>query len=389
MSPLIIEIRCHTVPPRWIFVSVTTDDGLTGWGEAIVPKRKSAVLGAVADLTRGLVGKEAGRIEDHAQAMRKGGFFRRGPIIGTAAASIETALWDLKGKRAGMAVHDMLGGPVRETLRSYCWIGGDKPGDVVAHARERIQAGFDAVKMNATASVPTLGAATAIDELVERMGSLRDAYGMSIDIALDLHGRVPRTVLKQLIREIEPFRPMWIEEATLPEAEDSAAMLARLCPHIPIATGERLLDRWDFKRLMTQGGVDIVQPDVSITGLFELEKIARMAEAFDVAVAPHCPNGPVSLAASLQVGFCCANVSIQEQSLGLHYNKGYANLPAADLLDYLADTAPLGTESGRFARPQGPGLGIEIDAEKVASAETDWSLPDAGWRHEDGTFAEW
>lgn len=388
-APRITKIACFTVPPRWIFVSVTTDDGRTGWGEAIVPKRKEAVTGAVADLARGMIGQEAGRIEDHAQRMRKGAFFRRGPVLGAAAAGIEIALWDLKGQRAGMPVHDLLGGAVRDRLRSYCWIGGDSPDDVVNHAKARIAAGFDAVKMNATASVPVLGGHGAIDGLVSRMGSLRDAFGFDLDIALDLHGRIPRSVLKQLIPEIEPFRPMWIEEPFLPEADDTADMLARLCPHIPVATGERLLDRWDFKRLLDRGGVDIVQPDISITGLAELERIARLAEIYDVAVAPHCPNGPVSLAASLQIGFCCANVAIQEQSLGLHYNQGYDDLPAADLLDYLADIGPLTTQNGRFARLTGEGLGISLNAGRIASAHCDWVMPDADWRHPDGSFAEW
>lgn len=388
-APRIEKIKCHTVPPRWIFVSVTTDDGLTGWGEAIFPKRKAAVVGAVEDLARGLVGQEAHRIEDLASSMRKGGFFRRGPVLGAAAAGIEIALWDLKGKRAGMPVYDLLGGPVRQSIRSYCWIGGDDPADVVNHARQRIAEGYTAVKMNATASVPTLGGFGQIDALVARFASLRDAFGNDLDIALDLHGRVPRTVLKQLLPEIEPFRPMWIEEPFLPEADDTADMLARLSPHIPIATGERLLDRWDFKRLLDRGVVDIVQPDVSITGLFELEKIARLAEIYDVAVAPHCPNGPVSLAASLQVGFCCANIAIQEQSLGLHYNQGYASLPPADLLDYLSDPSPLTTREGHFDELTGAGLGIEVNATRVAKAQMDWTMPDAGWRHADGTFAEW
>lgn len=387
--PTIAHVEAFPLPPRWMFVRVTDSDGNTGWGESIVPKRRDAVLGAIADLARQIEGQEAGRIEDLFQQMRKGSFFRRGPILCTAAAGIETALWDLKARRAELPIHDFLGGRVRDCVRSYCWIGGDSPSDVVTHAAKRIEAGFNAVKMNATSSVPTLGYHAEIDALVERMGSLRDAYGMSLDIALDFHGRVPRTALKELLREMEPFRPMWIEEPFLSEADDTHAMLARLSPHIPIATGERLLDRWDFRRLLDRGGIDIVQPDVSITGLFELEKIARLAEAYDVAVAPHCPNGPISLAASLQVGFCCANVAIQEQSLGLHYNQGYQGLPSADLLDYLEDAAPLTTRAGSFDCLTGPGLGIELKAKGIEVARDTSRMSDPKWRHADGSYAEW
>ena len=385
----ITAIEAFPVPPRWIFIRVTDEDGNCGWGEPILPKRRDAILGAITDFSRRLIGQDASRIEDLFQQMRKGAFFRRGPVLCSAAAGIEIALWDLKARRAGLPVHDFLGGRVRDRIRSYCWIGGDRPADVVAHAGERIAAGFSAVKMNATSSVPMLGYRAQIDALVERMGLLRDAYGTGLDIALDLHGRVPRTALKELIREVEPFRPMWLEEAWLPEAEDTQSMLASLSPHIPIATGERLLDRWDFKRLLDRGGVDIVQPDVSITGLFELEKIARLAEVHDVAVAPHCPNGPVSLAASLQVGFCCANVAIQEQSLGLHYNQGYEGLPAADLLDYLDDPAPLTTRAGAFEWLGGPGLGIGLNAGGINAARDDSRMPDNDWRHPDGSIAEW
>lgn len=385
----IAEIRTFTVPPRWVFVRVTTGDGLTGWGEAIVPKRVRAVVGAIEDMASNIRDIDASRIEDIAQRLRRGGFFRGGPILATAAAAIDQALWDLKGHAHGLPVHEFLGGRVRDTIRSYAWIGGDSPSDVVAHARERVAQGFTAVKMNATPALAPLGAAAIIDAAAERMASLREAFGNSLDIALDLHGRVPRAQLKPLLRELEQFRPMWVEEAVLPENEESLAALARAAGAIPVATGERLASRWEFKRMLDTGAVDVIQPDVSITGLFEMEKIARLAEVYDVTVAPHCPNGPVSLAASLQVGFCCPNVAIQEQSLGLHYHQGFAGLPAGDLHDYLADPAPLTTRDGSFEAPGGPGLGIELDGAKIAAAATDWRLPDADWTHADGTYAEW
>jgi len=385
----IAEITTYRVPPRWIFVKVTTDDGFVGWGESIIPKRARAVVAAIEDMASNIVGIDANRIEDIAQRMRRGGFFRGGPVLGTAASGIEQALWDIKGKRLGVPVYDLLGGQVRNTIRSYAWVGGDDPAGVVEHARERIAQGFSAVKMNATPALSQLGERATIDAAVERVGALRDAFGNTLDIALDLHGRVHRTALKPLLAELQQFHPMWVEEATLPENEESLSVLARAAGSIPVATGERLVSRWDVKRVLDTGAVDVIQPDVSITGLFELEKIARLAEVYDVAVAPHCPNGPVSLASSLQVGFCCPNVAIQEQSLGLHYHKGFAGLPKAEMGDYLSDTAPLTAVNGSFGAPSGAGLGLDLNVDAIAARATDWHLRDADWVHPDGTYAEW
>ncbi|MDE2515460.1 MAG: galactonate dehydratase [Rhodospirillales bacterium] len=385
----IAAIDTFCVPPRWIFVRVRTEDGMEGWGEAIVPKRVRAIAGAIADMAENLRGDDPDRIEDIAQRLRRGGFFRGGPILASAAAAIETALWDIKGRRYGLAVHEFLGGRVRERIKAYAWIGGDRPDDVVAHARERIAQGFSTVKMNATPALPQLGGHAIIEAAAARMGALRDAFGDTIEIAVDLHGRVHRTALKPLLAELAAFRPMWVEEATLPENEESLAVLTRAAGPIPVATGERLIARWDFKRLLDSGAIDIIQPDISITGLFELEKIARLAEIYDVAVAPHCPNGPISLAASLQIGFCAPNVAVQEQSLGLHYHQGFSGLPKADLLDYLTDPQPLTTIDGAFLPPRGPGLGIALNTARIIEAATEWHLPDADWRHEDGVYAEW
>ena len=387
--PKIAEITTYRVPPRWIFVKVTSDDGLVGWGESIIPKRARAVVAAIDDMAANITGSDASRIEDIAQRLRKGAFFRGGPLLATAASGIEQALWDIKGKRHGLPVYEFLGGRVRDTVRSYAWIGGDSPDGVVEHARQRIAQGFSAVKMNATPALGQLGERATIDAAVGRIGALRDAFGVTLDIALDLHGRVHRTALKPLLAELRQFHPMWVEEATTPENEASLTVLARAAGSIPIATGERLVSRFDVKRVLDTGAIDIIQPDVSITGLFELEKIARLAEIYDVAVAPHCPNGPISLAASLQIGFCAANVAIQEQSLGLHYHHGFSGLPRAEMNDYLADLAPLTTVDGSFSAPSGAGLGLDLDVDAIAAAATDWHLPDSDWVHPDGTYAEW
>ncbi|MBO0811847.1 MAG: galactonate dehydratase [Microlunatus sp.] len=384
----ITAIDTFKIPPRWMLVRVTTTDGV-GWGEAIIPKRTAAVAGAISDLARNLTGRDANRIEDLWQRMYRGGFFRGGPVLSTAAAAIEQALWDLKTRAAGLPVYDFLGGPVRERIRSYAWIGGDKPAAVVAGARERIAQGFTAVKLNATEAVEPLERGRLIDDVLGRVGALRDAFGDGLDIALDFHGRVPRAAARILIKELETYRLLWVEEPGTPGSEDTLRELVRTGTSVPIATGERLCSRWDFLPLLAEGVVDILQPDVSITGIFELEKIARMAEPYDVVIAPHCPNGPVSLAASLQLGFCCPNIVIQEQSAGIHYHQGYAGLPAADLHDYLLDPAPLRCEEGYFTIGHGSGLGIELDQDKIIASVADWQLPDPDWHYDDGRYAEW
>ncbi len=385
----ITRVQAYKIPPRWILIKVSTADGAVGWGEAIVPKRAAAVLGAIDDLAANLIGKDARRIEDLWQRMHRGGFFRGGPILATAAAGIEHALWDIKARSVGLPIHDFLGGAVRDRIRTYAWIGGDHPDDVIAGAKQRIAQGFSAVKMNATGAADHLDRTAVIDDVLARVGSLRDTFGSDLDIALDFHGRIPRPTARILLSELEPFRLLWVEEPITPESDDTLVDLVRTGTSVPIATGERLTSRWDFKRLLTDGVVDILQPDVSLTGLFELEKIARMAEPYDVAIAPHCPNGPVSLAASLQVGFCCPNVIIQEQSTQIHYHQGYGGLPVAELHDYLQVPDPLQSPEGHFTLNTAPGLGIELDEDKIISAAADWQILDPDWRHDDGRYAEW
>lgn len=385
----IAEIEAFQVPPRWIFVRVRTEDGTIGWGESIVGRRANAVLGAVADLTANIRGADARRIEDLIQRMRRDGFFRGGPILATAAAAIEQALWDVKARACGLPVHEFIGGRVREEVPLYAWIGGDRPADVVEHAAARLDQGFTAVKMLATEELDYLDELAQIDAVVSRVAALREAYGEGLRIALDFHGRVHRPMAAPLAAALDPYRLMWIEEPLGPGHEDALGEVKRAAVHTPIATGERLTSRWEFKRLLEGRAVDVIQPDVSLTGLFELEKICRMAEAYDVAVAPHCPNGPICLAASLQVAATAVNVPMHEQSLGLHYNRGYAGLPAAEMHDYLTDPAPLTPASGKLPIPGGPGLGIEIDERVVRDRAEAWFMPDPGWRLPDGRLAEW
>jgi galactonate dehydratase len=385
----IAGIRPHCVPPRWILVRLTTDDGLVGWGEAIVPKRRNAVLGAIADLAGNLGGADANRIEELWQRMRRGGFFRGGPVLATAAAAIEQALWDVKARRLGVPVYEMLGGRVRDRVPAYAWIGGDHGTDLLADAKARLAQGFRLVKMNATQELDHVAAAADVDAVVARVAGLREAFGDRLDIAVDFHGRVHRAMVRPLLRELEQFRLAWVEEPLAPGHEDLLPEVAVVAGRTRIATGERLTSRWDFRKLLATGGVDILQPDVSLTGLFELEKICRMAEAYDLPVVPHCPNGPVSLAASLQVASACVNVPWHEQSLGIHYHRDDAGASLGELGDYLVEPAVLTPAKGALTVPDGPGLGIDVDLDTVRARETDWQVADPDWRHADGRIAEW
>ena len=380
----IASLDLYKVPPRWLFLKVTTDAGLVGWGEPVVEGRADTVAAAVEELSEYLIGKDPFRIEDHFQVLYRGGFYRGGPVLISALSGIEQALWDIKGKALGVPVYELLGGAARDSIRVYNWIGGDRPVDVAVAVQEQIDAGFTAVKMNATEELHYIDSHRKIDEAVARLAAVRDVAGLDFGVAVDFHGRVHRGMAKVLAKELEPFHPLFIEEPVLPEHNEALREVARSCT-IPIAVGERMFTRWGFKDVLQQGYVDVLQPDLSHAGgILEVRKIAAMAEAFDVAVAPHCPLGPIALAASLQLDACTPNAFIQEQSLGIHYNQGN------DLLDYLVDPSVFRPDGGHVAVPQGPGLGIQIDEDLVeerAQIGHDWKNP--VWRNRDGTVAEW
>ncbi len=373
------EIELFTVPPRWLFLKITSDDGISGWGEPIVEGRAATTKTAVEELSEYLVGKNANQIEDIWQVL-----YRGGPVLTSAISGIDQALWDMKGKRLGVPVYELLGGAVRDKMRVYAWIGGDRPGEIAAAALRQRDAGYTAIKMNATGEMEWIDSYRKVQEAVERLGALRDAVGFDLDVGIDFHGRVHKGMSKVLAKALEPFRPMFYEEPVPPGHNETLRDLAHHTD-VPIATGERLYTRWDFKALLQDGYADIIQPDLSHAGgIWEGRKIAAMAEAYDVAVAPHCPLGPIALAASLQLDFCTPNAFIQEQSLGIHYNQG------SDLLDYLVDPTVFAYANGYVARPTAPGLGIEVDEAKVremAAIGHSWRNPI--WRGADGALAEW
>jgi galactonate dehydratase len=380
----ITNFELFQVPPRWLFLKMTTDDGFFGWGEPIVEGRVASTAAAVTELSEYLIGKDPRNVEDLWQTMYRGGFYRGGEILMSAISGIEQALWDVKGKALGVPVYELLGGAVRDKMRVYSWIGGDDPSDVAASAKGRLTEGYTAMKMNGTGPLEWIDTPKHIALAAERLAAVRDAVGNDVQIGIDFHGRVHKGMAKQLFKALEPYSPMFIEEPVLSENNEVLLELSRLS-HIPIATGERMYTRWGFKELLKTGAADIIQPDVSHAGgIWETRKIAAMAEAFDVAVAPHCPLGPIALASCLQVDFCSVNAFIQEQSLGIHYNQG------SDVLDYLVDPNAFGYKDGFVPLLTAPGLGIEINEAKVremAKVGHNWKNP--VWRNVDGSVTEW
>jgi galactonate dehydratase len=380
----ITRVETFAVPPRWLFCRIGTDDGLVGWGEPVVEGRADTVRTAVGELAEQfLIGADPLRIEDLWQLMTKGSFYRGGPVLSSAVAGIDQALWDIAGKSLGAPVHQLLGGPVRERARAYSWVGGDEPAQVRDEISAQVEAGFTAVKMNASGRMSRLPSLAEMTEVAARAEAAREVLGPDRDFAVDFHGRFSTAGAIRAVGVLQPYGPMFVEEPVLPE---HTGLLGRVTASttLPIATGERLFSRTDALPAL-QAGIAVLQPDLSHAGgISECRRIASLAETFDVAIAPHCPLGPLALAASLQLAFCIPNFLIQEQSLGIHYNRG------AELLDYVADRSVFRIEEGHLLRPSGPGLGVEIDERAVREADgTAESWHNPVWRHADGSFAEW
>jgi galactonate dehydratase len=379
----IARIETFIVPPRWLFVRVETDDGAVGWGEASLEGHAEAVDGAFVAIRDRFIGHDPARIEDIWQIAYRLGFYRGGPVLMSALSGLDQALWDLKGRLLGVPVWQLLGGNVRDRVPVYAWIGGDRPDDVAEAAAGRLKQGFKAVKMNGTADLGWLDSPKSIDDTVARVAAVQ---AQGVDVGVDFHGRVHRPMAKQLAAAITPLRPLFIEEPLLSEHIEGIVDFARHTT-APIALGERLYSRWDFKQMFEANCVDIIQPDLSHAGgISECRRIASMAEAYDVAVAPHCPLGPLALAACMQIAITTPNFVIQEMSLGIHYNTD-----GHDLLTYLKDPSVFDVADGMVEALSGPGLGVEIDEDRVRAAVTEpmegWRNP--VWRGPDGAVREW
>lgn len=380
----ITKLTTYRVPPRWMLLKIETDEGIVGWGEPVIEGRARTVETAVQEFAPYLIGQDPARINDLWQVMYRGSFYRGGAILMSAMAGIDQALWDIKGKALGVPVYQLLGGLVRDRMKTYSWVGGDRPADVIADIRRLREAGFDTFKMNGTEEFGIIDSAAAVDAAVGRIAEIREAFGSQIEFGIDFHGRVAAPMAKVLLRALEPYRPLFVEEPVLAEQAEYYPRLAESTA-IPLAAGERMYSRFEFKRVFQEGGIAIAQPDLSHAGgISECHKIAAMAEAYDIALAPHCPLGPIALAACLQLDFVAHNAVLQEQSMGIHYNKD------AELLDYVINREDLRITDGYIAALPKPGLGVEIDEERVKEASLrapDWRNP--LWRHPDGSVAEW
>lgn len=378
------EVNTYSVRPRWGFVEIVTDEGISGWGEAVLEGHAGTVLSCVQEMEEYLIGADPGNIEDIWTVLYRAGFYRGGGVMMSAISGIDQALWDIKGKWFNAPAYQLMGGRCRDKMRVYSWIGGDRPSETGEAARKKMEEGFTAVKMNATEELQFIDSYDKVDAVLERVDAIRRSCGKYFGIAIDFHGRVHKPMAKILAKKLEIYDPMFIEEPVLCENMEDFKEIAACC-QIPIATGERLYSRWDFKRLFQMGGVDIIQPDLSHAGgITEVKKIASMAEAYDVALAPHCPLGPIALSSCLQVDATCYNAVIQEQSMGIHYNVGKS------VLDYVKNPEDFRFIDGYVQLPSRPGLGVDVNKELVVEENKQphsWKNP--VWRHRDGSIAEW
>jgi galactonate dehydratase len=370
----ITGFQTYHVRPRWLCLKIETDVGIAGWGEPTLEGRAQTVETAVREMMRELIGEDPRRIEHHWQTLYRGSFYRGGPVLTSALSGIEQALWDILGRHLRVPVHQLLGGRVRDRIRMYGWSGGEPTGDYVENVQRSVAAReFSAYKLVPVPAMQAIETPAVVDRVVALVAGVREKIGRHVDLALDFHGRVSPAMAPRLAQALEPFQPFFLEEPVLPG--DTAA-LRDLSGRttIPIAAGERLFTRWQFQELIEQRAVAVVQPDLShCGGIAEARKIAAMAESRNIAIAPHCPLGPIALAASLQLAACTPNFLIQE-----HLTLGEGLL-----------REPFRVVDGLWAVPDGPGLGIEIDEEKLRGRifAGDWRAPQ--FRLPDGSFAEW
>lgn len=390
----IAEYETFDVPPQYKFIKITTEDGLVGWGEATNAQQLEAIDGAITILMDNyILGQDSERIEDCWQQMYRGLHSRRGATFMTAIGGIDQALWDIKGKRYEIPVHTLLGGRTRDRIRLYQHISiSDDIGEsdaADAYAREaarQVEAGFTAVKMTPTDLLRRIDTPAVVSKISERVAAVRDAVDNDVDICLDLHGKASKSMAKRLVTALESYDPMFYEEPVVEQGyADELPNIAERTD-VAIAVGERRYSRWDFKSLFENHCIDVVQPDVCYAGgISETKRIAAMAEAYDTAIAPHCPLGPIALAACIQIDAVAPNALIQEQTFhrdDLRTISPSEYLDNPDVFDYDGE--------GCVKIPDNPGLGISIDEERVRELSgKDIETPHFVGRHDDGSVAEW
>jgi galactonate dehydratase len=379
----ITTVETFVLSNRHALVKISTDEGVYGWGECTLENWVRTVTAAVDRMAEYLIGADPSRITALWQTLARGGYYRGGPVLSSAVAGLDQALWDIKGRWLGRPVHELLGGPTRDHVRVYAHANAPGRTGSPERAREHVAAGMDLLKVAPQTQVGFLDQAQYIDAMLAELAELRSAVGTGVDLALDLHGRFSVPMSRRVLPALAALNLAFVEEPLRPEHSDLIGELVR-CSPVPIATGERLYSRTEFRRVL-EAGVAIVQPDVSHAGgISETFRIAAQAEVYDAQLAPHSPLGPVALAASLQVAFAAANFYAQEQSLNLHLGPSSACV-------VLADPSPLVPVGGRIARPTGAGLGIEVDEDAVRAAVDHGHLEPGSptWTYDDGSFAEW
>ena len=373
----VTRLETFLVKPRWLFLKVHTDAGIVGLGEPILEGRARTCATAVQELEPWLVGEDPTRIAHHWQAMYRHAFYRGGEILTSVISGIEQALWDITGKYHGLPVYKLLGGPTREKIRVYGTAGGRTPEEAAQSMREAIALGFNAIKVGSATTRTRHGRLieppSFTEDQVEIFAAMRAVAGGDVDIAIDFHGAVPPQTAKRLIKRLEPYHPLFVEEPVQAQNVDVLADIAH-STEIPIATGERLFTKWGFREVLEKRAASILQPDLSHAGgILECRLIAGMAEAYYAGIAPHCPLGPIALASCLQLDAAIPNFLAQEG--GRLTGEGYIKTPFRH-------------ENGFLPLPTGPGLGIELDEEALADKiDHDW-LNRKSYA-EDGSVIDW
>ena len=366
----VTKLETFLVKPRWLFLKIHTNAGIVGLGEPLVEGRALTCAEAVKEIEPYLIGKDPRRVVHHWQAIYRHAFYRGGPVLTSALSGIDMALWDIKGKALGVPVYELLGGPTRDRVRVYAHAGTPE------RMKRRMAQGFTAFKTQPGPAAPAALRRDAADRSITRprsSPSCDEAVGHDIDIAIDFHGAISPATAKLLIKALEPYQPMFIEEPCQAQNHDVMAEIAR-GTYLPIATGERVFTKWGFREVLEKRAATILQPDLCHAGgITEVRLIAGMAEAYYAAVAPHNPLGPISLAAGLQIAASIPNFLCQEQvSLGEGYLK-----------------QPFTVREGYLDLPTGPGLGIELDEHALADKiGHDWRNREA-YDADDGSVVDW
>ncbi|HRJ47066.1 MAG TPA: galactonate dehydratase [Opitutaceae bacterium] len=387
-----IETRvCHARMRNWIFVKVITDQpGLIGWGEATLEWHTRGVVGAIEDLAQLLIGEDPRRIEHLWQTMYRQHFWHGNDVVrGTAMAGIDLALWDILGKTLGVPCHQLWGGRVRDYVRLYCHLGGGRMEDFYETpvneakrfgelAQKAVADGFTAFKSMPVPEQMMIEGLRPVKFAESCVAAMREAVGDSIDIMVDCHARPSPRMGQIFAKALEPYGLYFFEEPCWPEHIEGIAEVQRAVK-TPIATGERMVSQFAFKRLLELQAASIIQPDIThCGGLSEARRIAAMAQAYGVAVAPHNPQGPVSTAASIEFGFATPNYLICEAV--------HQDVPWRDEIVNWGFTVE---KQGRIVRPSSrPGLGVEINEAAIAAHPFEQEVPRRSYAP-DGSVVDW